>query len=177
MNLHEILQLDSEFRDDLETVGERLFRLNPPRLIAGNCLLVSVNLAELVQLAIQVEFDQYAETEIYVEVGNLGIPTTDGGTTKWLWDDEDILDLSADLIALSHQQDQGYHVWLSFAGSLIDPTVLFTLTLGEDDEHSARPLYIDNNGVTYPPGRDLRYNGLRRFSVSDLQQFPSLFLL
>jgi hypothetical protein len=85
--------------------------------------------------------------------------------------------MSADLISLSHQRDQGYHAWLSFAGSVIDPTVLFTLTVGGDDEHSARPLYIDRNGVTYPSGRELRYNGLRRFSVSDLQQFPNLFLL
>ncbi|MQX74418.1 hypothetical protein GHK43_33440 [Sinorhizobium meliloti] len=46
--------------------------------------------------------------------------------------------------------------------------MLFTLTVGEDDEHLARPLYVDRNRITYSSGRGLRYRGLRRFSVADL---------
>jgi hypothetical protein len=175
MYLEEILQLESEIEDDLKNVGDKLFRFQPSRTVAGNCLLVSVNMAELIQLAIQVEFDQYADTEIFLDIGSLGKMAADGAIT-WLWDDKEILKLSRDLIALADSQNQGYHAWLTFAGTVIDPTVLFTLTLGEQDSRQATPLYIDQTGATHPSGRQLRYRSLRRFSVADLQQYSSLLL-
>ena len=57
MYLQEILQLDAEISDNLRAVESRLLRLFPPRKIAENCLVVSANMAELVQLSIQKEFD------------------------------------------------------------------------------------------------------------------------
>lgn len=177
MQLQELLQLDEEIKEDIQRLESQLKRQNPPRTVAFNCLAVSVGLAEQLEFAIHVAFDHYADQRVIIHIGNLGkedyVGTEDEEDDGWLWKDRAIENLAADLPYLTATEGLGYHAWLSFAGSIIDPTIRYSIPSDEPNSNSV-PLYISRDGTFHPPGLRPRYKSLREFTFTDFDEIRLL---
>jgi hypothetical protein len=167
--LEEVLRIDPEIRSDIQHF-ETILRQRRGHGIAGNCFLVSVNIASFVETAIHMEFPEYANNKIIVHIGNLGA-TRDTGD-EWLWNDRDIVDLSNDPGGLPFIPGQGYHSWLTFDDVIIDPTIDFTMEIRGIEQQG--PIYFDGDGASHPPKLGYIYRSLRSFGLGDLFRYAAL---
>lgn len=169
MDLEQILKVDPEIRTDIRHF-DGVLRQRREHGIAGNCFLVSVNLAQFVETAIQMEFPEYAQTKISVHIGNLGIDRGNG--IEWLWDDKDILDLSKDPGGLAFIPGQGYHAWLTFDDLTIDLTIDYSMELRGAQELG--PVYFDVTRASHPKGLNCEYRSLKAFGLGELFRYDAL---